>query len=433
MRKWLLGPLVTAGIIGTTIMVSAYALTNGQPDPRKDTYRQLELFAQILARVESDYVVEIDEAEAIEASINGMLTSLDPHSSYLNPDDFQAMQVQTSGEYGGLGIEVTAQDGFVKVVAPMDDTPASRAGIKSGDFLTAINGLSIVGLPLSDAVKEMRGPVGTDLTITVVREGEDSFDVTLTRENIRPASVRSRAEGDVGYVRISAFNERTAESLDEAIADVRRELGGSMKGLVIDLRDNPGGLLDQAIEVSSRFLDGGEIVSTRGRRPEDVARYNARRAKRAPNVPTVVLINNGSASAAEIVAGALQDRERATVLGVTSFGKGSVQTVIPLGPGKGAIRLTTSRYYTPAGRAIQGSGIEPDYEIAAVRLSDEDIATLERRAARFSEAALPNALANDQGVERRAPHVPDEMPPEGYDGEDYQLDRALELIRSGAI
>ncbi len=433
MRKWLLGPLVTAGIIGTTIMVSAYALTNGQPDPRKDTYRQLELFAQILARVESDYVVEIDEAEAIEASINGMLTSLDPHSSYLNPDDFQAMQVQTSGEYGGLGIEVTAQDGFVKVVAPMDDTPASRAGIKSGDFLTAINGLSIVGLPLSDAVKEMRGPVGTDLTITVVREGEDSFDVTLTRENIRPASVRSRAEGDVGYVRISAFNERTAESLDEAIADVRRELGGSMKGLVIDLRDNPGGLLDQAIEVSSRFLDGGEIVSTRGRRPEDVARYNARRAKRAPNVPTVVLINNGSASAAEIVAGALQDRERATVLGVTSFGKGSVQTVIPLGPGKGAIRLTTSRYYTPAGRAIQGSGIEPDYEIAAVRLSDEDIAALERRAARFSEAALPNALANDQGVERRAPHVPDEMPPEDYDGEDYQLDRALELIRSGAI
>lgn len=433
MRKWLLGPLVTAGIIGTTIMVSAYALTNGQPDPRKDTYRQLELFAQILARVESDYVVEIDEAEAIEASINGMLTSLDPHSSYLNPDDFQAMQVQTSGEYGGLGIEVTAQDGFVKVVAPMDDTPASRAGIESGDFLTAINGLSIVGLPLSDAVKEMRGPVGTDLTITVVREGEDSFDVTLTRENIRPASVRSRAEGDVGYVRISAFNERTAESLDEAIADVRRELGGSMKGLVIDLRDNPGGLLDQAIEVSSRFLDGGEIVSTRGRRPEDVARYNARRAKRAPDIPTVVLINNGSASAAEIVAGALQDRERATVLGVTSFGKGSVQTVIPLGPGKGAIRLTTSRYYTPAGRAIQGSGIEPDYEIAAVRLSDEDIAALERRAARFSEAALPNALANDQGVERRAPHVPDEMPPEDYDGEDYQLDRALELIRSGAI
>lgn len=433
MRKWLIGPIVTAGIIGTTIMVSAYALTNGQADPRKDTYRQLELFAQILARVESDYVVEVDEAEAIEASINGMLTSLDPHSSYLNPDDFQAMQVQTSGEYGGLGIEVTAQDGFVKVVSPMDDTPASRAGIESGDFLTAIDGVSIVGLPLSDAVKEMRGPVGTDLTITVVREGEDSFDVTLTRENIRPASVRSRAEGDIGYVRISAFNERTAESLDEAIADVRREVGGSMKGLVIDLRDNPGGLLDQAIEVSSRFLDGGEIVSTRGRRAEDVARYNARRAKRAPDVPTVVLINNGSASAAEIVAGALQDRERATVVGLTSFGKGSVQTVIPLGPGKGAIRLTTSRYYTPAGRAIQGSGIEPDFEVAPVRLSDEELEALERRAARFSEAALPNALANDQGVERRAPHIPDEMPPEGYDGEDYQLDRALELIRSGAI
>ncbi len=433
MRKWLLGPIVTAGIIGATLGVSAYALTNGQSDPRKDTFRQLELFAQILARVESDYVVEIDEADAIEASINGMLTSLDPHSSYLNPDDFQSMQVQTSGEYGGLGIEVTAQDGFVKVVAPMDDTPASRAGIESGDFLTAIDGVSIVGLPLSEAVKEMRGAVGTDLTITVVREGEDSFDVTLTRENIRPASVRGRAEGDIGYLRISAFNERTAESLDEALDKVRKDIKGSMKGLVVDLRDNPGGLLDQAIEVSSRFLEGGEIVSTRGRRPEDVARYNARRVKRAPNVPVVVLINNGSASAAEIVAGAMQDRERATVLGLTSFGKGSVQTVIPLGPGKGAIRLTTSRYYTPAGRAIQGSGIEPDYEVAPVRLSDEDIAALERRAARFSEAALPNALENDQGVERRAPHVPDEMPPEGYDGEDYQLDRALELLRSGAI
>jgi carboxyl-terminal processing protease len=431
MRKWLVAPVVSAGLIGCVLGLSAFAVTTGAPDRKEETFRQLDLFAQILAKVQADYVVEVDEAAAIEASIDGMLTSLDPHSSYLNPDEFRDMQVQTSGEYGGLGIEVTAQDGFVKVVSPIDGTPAAKAGIKSEDFLTAIDGVSIVGLPLSDAVKQMRGAVGSTITITVAREGVEPFDVTLTRENIRPVSVRHRMEGDIGYVRISTFNERTTESLDQSLDALRKE--GRVKGLVLDLRDNPGGLLEQAIEVSSRFLEGGEIVSTRGRRPQDVARYNAVRAKRFAEVPIVVLVNNGSASAAEIVAGALKDRGRARVLGTTTFGKGSVQTVIPLGPGKGAIRLTTSRYYTPSGSSIQGAGIEPDFEVAPVRLSAEDIAALEKRAARISESALPNALENDQGRERTGPHVPADMPPEGYAGEDYQLERALTLLRSGQV
>ena len=431
MRSWLLIPVLGAGLLGGALGVSAFAVTSGQAESRAETFKQLELFAEILARVEADYVTEIDQKEAIEASIDGMLSSLDPHSSYLNSDEFRDMQVQTSGEYGGLGLEVSSQDGLVKVVAPMDGTPAARAGVKSGDYLTAIDGTTIVGMTLNDAVKQMRGAVGTPITITIVREGVEPFDVTMTRENIRPENVKHRAEGDVGYIRISSFNERTADGLDAAIAGVRRDVKGGMKGLVLDLRDNPGGLLDQAIEVSSRFLNGGEVVSTRGRRPEDIERYNARRGERFPNIPVVVLVNNGSASAAEIVAGALQDRGRAKVLGTTTFGKGSVQTVIPLGPEKGAMRLTTSRYYTPSGRAIQGSGIEPDIEVASTRLSDKDLEDLRQRAARYNEAALPNALENDQGLKRVAPHVPADMPPAGYAGKDYQLEKALELIRSG--
>lgn len=431
MRKWLIGTAVGASLVAATIGVSAFAVTTSQAEKRAETFRHLELFAEILARVQSDYVVDIDEPAAIEAAIDGMLASLDPHSSYLNPDEFRDMQVQTSGQYGGLGIEVTAQDGFVKVVAPMDGTPAERAGIKSGDFLTAIDGVSIVGLTLNEAVKQMRGDVGSQISVTVVRESVEPFDVTLTRENIRPESVKFRAEGDVAYVRVATFNERTSDMLDKALADVRKQVKGPMKGLVLDLRDNPGGLLEQSVEVSSRFLNGGEVVSTRGRRAEDVERYNARRGDRFPNVPIVVLINQGSASAAEIVAGALQDRGRAKVLGMNSFGKGSVQTVIPLGPNKGAMRLTTSRYYTPSGKAIQGAGIEPDVEVSQVRLTEDEIKNIQTRAARYSEAALPHALANDQGVQRKPPHVPANMPPEGYEGEDFQLEQALELIRSG--
>jgi carboxyl-terminal processing protease len=431
MKNWLIVPILGAGVVGGALAMSAFADNTSQSGKRAETFKQLELFADILAKVEADYVTDVDETAAIEASIDGMLASLDPHSSYLNPDEFKDMQVQTSGEYGGLGIEVTAQDGFVKVVAPMDGTPAARAGIKSGDYLTAIEGQSIVGLTLNDAVKQMRGAVGSKLSITVVREGVEPFDVTLTRENIRPEVVKAKTVGDVGYVRISSFNERTSDELDKALDKVRKESKGPLKGLVLDLRDNPGGLLEQSIEVSSRFLPGGEVVSTRGRRPEDVERYNTRRGDRFPNLPVVVLINNGSASAAEIVAGALQDRGRAKVMGTTSFGKGSVQTVIPLGPGKGAMRLTTSRYYTPSGKSIQGAGIEPDFEVAAVRLSDKDIAELKSRAARYTEASLPHALENEQGVERKAPHIPADMPPADYKGEDYQLDQAVALIHTG--
>lgn len=430
MRKWLLGPIVGAGLLGATLGFSAFAVTTNQSasEKRAQTFKQLELFAEIVAKAQANYVTEFDESEAIEAAINGMLSSLDPHSSYLDPNDFKDMQAQTSGEYGGLGIEVTAQDGFVKVVAPMDGTPAQRAGIKSGDFLTAIDGKSIVGLPLNDAVKQMRGEINSAISVTVVREGVEPFDVSLNREVIRPVVVKQKMVGDVGYVRITTFNEQTVKSLDKALEDTRK---GALKGLVLDLRDNPGGLLEASIEVASRFVNGGEVVSTRGRHDTDSKRYNAVRANRYPNVPIVVLVNGGSASAAEIVAGALQDRERAVVLGVTSFGKGSVQTVLPLGPNKGAMRLTTSRYYTPSGKSIQGAGIEPDVEVAQVRLSDKDIADLKTRAARFSESALPHALQNDQGAERRPPHVPADMPPADYKGEDYQLDQAVALILAG--
>jgi carboxyl-terminal processing protease len=430
MRKWLLGPIVGAGLLGATLGFSAFAVTTNQnaSEKRAQTFKQLELFAEIVAKAQANYVTEFDESEAIEAAINGMLSSLDPHSSYLDPNDFKDMQAQTSGEYGGLGIEVTAQDGFVKVVSPMDGTPAQRAGIKSGDFLTAIDGKSIVGLPLNDAVKQMRGEVNSALSVTVVREGVEPFDVSLNREVIRPVVVKQKMVGDVGYVRITTFNEQTVKSLDKALEDTRK---GALKGLVLDLRDNPGGLLEASIEVTSRFVNGGEVVSTRGRHDTDSKRYNAVRANRYPNVPIVVLVNGGSASAAEIVAGALQDRERAVVLGVTSFGKGSVQTVLPLGPNKGAMRLTTSRYYTPSGKSIQGAGIEPDVEVAQVRLSDKDIADLKTRAARFSESALPHALQNDQGAQRRPPHVPANMPPADYKGEDYQLDQAVALILAG--
>ncbi len=427
MRAMLTGAAIGVVMGALAVGVSSFAWPDTRADnARAQTYRQLDLFAEILARAQSEYVTEIDQAEAMEAAIDGMLTSLDPHSGYLSPDDFRDMQVQTSGEYGGLGIEVTMEDGFLKVVTPMDDTPASQAGLESGDLMTAINGKPIVGQTLSDAVKEIRGPVGTDITISVLREGQDPFDVTMTREVIRPKSVNWRIEDeDIVYLRVSTFNERTTELLDEAVTTVTREFGGQPAGIVLDLRNNGGGLLDQAISVSDMFLSGGEVVSTQGRQPGDIERYNARSGEVFRGVPVVVLINGGSASASEIVAGALQDRGRAKVLGVTSFGKGSVQTVIPLGAEKGAIRLTTARYYTPAGRSIQATGIEPDIEVAQRRISEEELKSVRS----WSEADLPNALGNDEGSQRRGPHIPDEQPPEDYDGDDYQLDRALEELR----
>lgn len=427
MRAMLTGAAIGVVMGALAVGVSSFAWPETRSgDTRAQTYRQLDLFAEILARAESEYVTEIDQAEAMEAAIDGMLTSLDPHSGYLSPDDFRDMQVQTSGQYGGLGIEVTMEDGFLKVVTPMDDTPASQAGLESGDLLTAIDGKPIVGQTLSDAVKEIRGPVGTDITISVLREGEDPFDVTMTREVIRPKSVDWQIkDDDLAYIRVSTFNERTTDLLEDAVSGISRELGRQPAGIVLDLRNNGGGLLDQAVSVSDLFLSGGEVVSTQGRRPGDIERYNARSGEIFRDIPMVVLINGGSASASEIVAGALQDRGRAKVLGITSFGKGSVQTVIPLGAEKGAIRLTTARYYTPAGRSIQATGIEPDIEVAQRRVSEEELKSINY----WSEADLPNALDNDDGTQRRAPHMPEDQPPEGYEGDDYQLDRAIEELR----
>ena len=430
MRLKFLAPAAGA-VIGLTAFF--YSANSAPQEEAVDTYAQLELFAEILTRVRADYVEDVNDAKMIEASIDGMLSSLDPHSSYLNPEEFRDMQVQTSGEYGGLGIEVVQQDGLVLVVTPMDNTPATRAGIQAGDYFSAVDGEPIVGLPLHDALKLMKGAPGTDVTLTVLRDGEEPFDVTITREIIRPDIVTYRAEGNIGYIRIANFNERTTESTNEAIDALRKEVDGTLQGLILDLRNNPGGLLNQAVSVSSLFLDGGEVVSTRGRRESDVERYNARHGERMPGTPVVVLINNGSASASEIVAGALQDHNRAIILGEASFGKGSVQSVIPLGMQRGAIRLTTSRYYTPSNASIQGAGIEPDIEVAAVRLSDEEMANIEKRARRYSEANLRNALENDQGRERRAPHIPEDQPPADYAGDDYQLDRALEVLRSTTL
>jgi carboxyl-terminal processing protease len=421
-----LGGVLGAAAVGFAAMAWPQQEGAAPDDPRSATYQQIELFAEIFARAQRDYVVPIDEQEAMSAAINGMLVSLDPHSGYLDPEDFQSLQVQTSGEYGGLGIEVTMEDGFIKVISPMDGTPAARAGIQPGDYITAINGKAIIGQTLNDAVKEMRGEKGTELQITVLREGMDPFDVTLMREVIQQKSVTARMEpGNILYLRVSTFNERTDLLLEEALKNAER--GPKPKGIIMDLRNNGGGLLDEAVKVSDHFLSGGEVVSTQGRRPVDVTRLSANRGEVFKGVPMVVLINGGSASASEIVAGALQDRERALVVGMTSFGKGSVQSVIPLGADRGAIRLTTARYYTPAGRSIQALGIEPDVMITQERLTEEELAKIQR----WSEAELPHALENESGEERPPLRMPDEQPPEGYAGEDFQLERAIQLLTEG--
>ncbi len=434
MRSLLIGTgvglILGATAVGLSAIAAPQETTPPPSDPRTVTYQQLELFAEILARARQEYVTEIDEPEAMEAAINGMLTSLDPHSGYLNADDFKSMQVQTSGEYGGLGIEVTMEDGFVKVISPMDDTPASRAGIQPGDLITAIDGVPIIGQTLNDAVKKMRGEQGTQIDITVLREGEDAFDVTLTREVIEQKSVTWQLDDeDIGYIRIATFNERTTPLLEAAVNDISEKTGGRPRGIIIDLRNNGGGLLDQAVSVSDMFLSGGEVVSTQGRRATDMESYMAHNGEVFKGVPMIVLINGGSASASEIVAGALQDRRRATVVGTTSFGKGSVQTVIPLGADRGALRLTTARYYTPSGHSIQALGIEPDVSISPARLTEEELAKIQG----FSEADLPHALQNEEGAKRHALTMPDEQPPEDYEGEDYQLERAKQMLKDGAI
>src|SRR5690348_7529713 len=331
-----------------------------------DTYRQLNLFGDVFERVRADYVEKPDDSKLIETAINGMLAGLDPHSSYMDPKSFRDMQVQTRGEFGGLGIEVTMEDGLVKVVAPIDDTPAAKAGVMANDIITKLDDEQVQGLTLNQAVEKMRGPVNTKIKLTIMRKGQDKpVEVTIVRDVIRVKSVRSHLEGeDVGYIRITQFNEQTTDGLKKAISDLTNQLGADkVKGFVIDLRNNPGGLLDQAISVSDAFLDKGEIVSTRGRNAEETQRFNAHAGDLTKGKPDIVLINGGSASASEIVAGALQDQKRATLVGTRSFGKGSVQTTMPLGAGNGALRLTTARYYTPSGHSIQATGITPDIEV----------------------------------------------------------------------
>jgi carboxyl-terminal processing protease len=431
MKKYLLIG-VSAFVLGAGTMayVSQQAVASAQP--RAKTYRMLGLFGDVLDTVERQYVSDVDDGKLIEAAIDGMLTSLDPHSGYLNPESFDDMRDQTRGEYGGLGIEVTSEEGVVKVITPMDGTPAALAGIKAGDYITAVNGESVLGLSVNDAVKQMRGKAGEAVTLTIAREKSDPFDVKIVREVIKPKSVTAKAEGEYGYMRISAFNEKTTDEAEAAFAGLKAK-NPKMKGLVLDLRNNPGGLLDQAVGVSDLFLDGGEIVSQRGRDPRDVERYNARPGEMTHGLPIVVLINSGSASAAEIVAGALQDRKRAEVVGLTSFGKGSVQTVIPLRGGlDGALKLTTARYYTPSGRSIQQTGIDPDLEVASTRDEAQAIAN---RAFQFSEASFRNALTADEGKTRRGAHEPAEAPPEGFDTKtgDFQLARAKDVLKFGSV
>lgn len=429
MRKFLLIGVSTFAL-GAAAMAYADQVAR-RPDA--ETYKMLELFGDVLATVEDQYVVPVDDKKLIQAAIDGMLTSLDPHSGYLDADSFDDMRDQTRGEYGGLGLQVQSEDGAVKVVSPMDGTPASRAGILAGDYITAIDGQSVVGLPLDQAVKQMRGPVGSPITLTVAREKTDPFSVKLTREIINVKSVTARAEGEFGYIRISGFDEKTGAETRAAIRDLKTKIPG-MKGMVLDLRNNPGGLVDQSVEVASAFLDGGEVVSQRGRDPRDIQRYNARAGgDLLRGLPVVVIVNNGSASASEIVAGALRDRKRAEVIGLTSFGKGSVQTVIPLRGGvDGALKLTTARYFTPSGQSIQKTGIQPDLEVASSKEEAERVAD---SAFQFSEASFHNALDADAGKTRRAAHTPTEIPPDGYDAkkEDFQLARALDVLRAGSV
>jgi carboxyl-terminal processing protease len=423
MRLHIIASAIAFGIGAAALTVQA----QGDDRAREETFRQLELFGDVLSRIESDYVTEPDKAELIESAINGMLRSLDPHSAYLNPDDFQDMQVSTSGEYGGIGIEVTIRDEMITIVSPIAETPGERAGLESGDRIIAVEGESMIGADISEAVDRMRGPAGEPITITIARDGSDPFDVTIVRDIIEVRAARWRMEGenaDIPYLRITTFNEHTTENAVEGLRDLREAAGGEIPGLILDLRSNPGGLLDQSVTLSSLFLSGGEVVSTRGRDPRDTQRYNAEPGDMLAGAPIVILINQGTASASEIVTGALQDRERATVIGMTSFGKGSMQTVVPLRGGRdGALRLTTARYYTPAGRSIQATGIVPDIQVSPRRLDPEAPAGL-------TEADLRNALDNETGAQREdLDEAVIEQPPEDWaDGEDYQLHRAIEVL-----
>ena len=405
-------------ILASGLFLAAPYTTRAQSN-NDETYRQLTLFGDVFQRVRSDYVEQVSDQDLIEAAINGMLTSLDPHSAYLPDDNFKKMQVQTKGKFGGLGIEVTMENGFVKVVSPIDDTPADKAGLQPEDLIISVDGISIVGLTLNEAVEKLRGPIGSNVKIAVQRAQDEPFEVDIIRDEIKIRSVRSRLYDSVGYVRITTFSEQTSPGLQKAIDDLQAESSEGLTGLVIDLRNNPGGLLSEAIRVSDAFLEEGEIVSTRGRGESDIQHAYARPGDISNGLPIVVLINSGSASASEIVAGALKDHRRAIVMGTRSFGKGSVQTITPM-PGHGAMRLTTARYFTPSGVSIQAKGISPDIEVALARIEkleggpvrEEDL-----RGALDSKEA--SSTSSDDAPE--APEDPIEV--------DYQLARAIDLLQ----
>ena len=446
-RSWrfalLLGTAFLGGVAagpGLGVLTQAFA----QDTSRTDMYQLLKVFGDVIQRVRAEYVDPVDDKDLIENAINGMLTGLDPHSSYMNAKSFKDMQIQTKGEFGGLGIEVNEDKGLIKVVSPIDDTPAARGGIKPGDIITALDGKTLVGLSLNEAVEKMRGPPNSKIVLTIKRAGVDKpIEVPLVRETIKLQVVKSRMEpGDIGYVRLSQFTEQADAGLKQAIRSLKQQSGGKLRGLILDLRNNPGGLLDQAVAVSSDFIEQGEIVSTRARHPDDSQRWDAKGNDILSGVPLVVLINGGSASASEIVSGALQDHHRAVVLGTRSFGKGSVQTVIPL-PGNGAMRLTTARYYTPSGRSIQALGITPDVVVQESREERPSFGG-------DREADLNHVLGNRGGTGPQAmpprtdlppivKQIPDK-PPEGFPkfdpakpaDTDFQLQQALVVVKAMA-
>jgi len=413
--------LLGLGLVGG-FAAAMFALPQARGANDASAYSQLDLFSDAFERVRANYVRPVKDGELIDAAIQGMVSNLDPHSSYMDAKSYGDMQITTKGQFGGVGIEVTQEDGLIKVISPIDGTPASRAGIKSGDRIAGIDGTSIAGLPLNEAIDKMRGPAGSKITLTMLREGEKKpFDVTLVRAIVSVDAATYHREGDIGYIRMPGFNEQTADGLEKAVRDLKKQIGPGIKGYVLDLRNNPGGLLDQAIQVSDDFLNSGEIVSTRGRHSEDTQRYDAKSGDITDGKPVVVLINAGTASASEIVSGALQDHKRATIIGMTSFGKGSVQTIIPLGENRGALRLTTARYYTPSGHSIQAQGIIPDIQVA-----QGDEANVPKLA-RPSEADLRGHL-NGEPVPAKRVNAPVIKPAPGKKYDDFQLSYALDLL-----
>ncbi|WP_372706169.1 S41 family peptidase [Brevundimonas sp.] len=425
MRKFLMIGAAAATLLGLG------AATAGSQTPRNEAFRMVALFGDVLGIVEQAYVVPVDGKKLIEAALQGMMTALDPHSNYLPPAGYGELRERSEGQYSGVGLTISSEGGMVKIISPMDGGPAARAGVQAGDVISSIDGQNAGGLTVSQVSEKLRGAAGTSVKVTFLRDGEEPLEVTLTREVIKIDSVVGRLEGDFAVLRISTFNENTGRELNETVARLKRE-NPAIKGYVLDLRNNGGGLLDAAIAVTDAFLERGEIVSQRGRTPEQIVRYAAKPGDLSGGLPIVVLINYGSASASEIVAGALKDHQRATIVGLTSFGKGSVQSVIPLrGGADGALSITTARYYTPSGSSIQKVGIEPDLEVAR---SQAEARIVSRSNFIYSEAAFATALDASIGTERKGPHTPVEAPGETYDKDkDYQLERAYDVLRAGGV